>query len=238
MTTPDQAKAALDSWPKMDWPDIKIVSWLMDNSKTIRLLLKERAEQVPHDNHHGAMEEYGYRKKYVLGDLLDKETPENHHPLEAETRMVNVPYEDGTPSGDWVIEEPQDRLARIKTFLRMRYGRELSDVHEDMEFLVGEVEGMREIAPNHDLIVQKMANLLAMQLRMWDAAHREAKRCGSMEMVKEFNASCAEGERVHKQITAYFDVKTIAEARELLKVLGGKEEIELETLKQHQGEQS
>lgn len=35
---------------------------------------------------------------------------------------------------------PDERLEKIKSFLRMRYGRNLSDVHEDMAFLVEKLE--------------------------------------------------------------------------------------------------
>ncbi len=34
----------------------------------------------------------------------------------------------------------EQKLQTIKTFLKMRYGRELSEVHDDMDFLVSEVE--------------------------------------------------------------------------------------------------
>ena len=54
----------------------------------------------------------------------------------SEAREVLAAYEAEKQTEE---TDPQ-RLDRIKTFLKARYGRKLSDVHDDMEFLVEQIE--------------------------------------------------------------------------------------------------
>lgn len=73
------------------------------------------------------------------------------------------------------------RLDKIKTFLKMRYGRNLSDVHDDMEFLIVQLEQhpsektissltakLQVCKIKNDIMQEKIEYLQEEQLRLMD----------------------------------------------------------------------
>lgn len=102
----------------------------------------------------------------IFNGFIEAHNP--HDPVDQQLMLCADTIKSALQQPDKTVSD-NSRLDRIKSFLKMRYGRDLSDVHDDMEFLVGELDKTVKVSRH---AYQELERLDGVMLKYRDEAFK------------------------------------------------------------------